>query len=67
MQTKLVLKTLQKYPEFRFTLIAFRTKWVRHDYRCEWIVIKGQPIADKVIRDLDLEGYRFIEGHRLTL
>lgn len=53
-QTKAVMQLLEKKPEFREVLINFRRKWTQKGWYKEQIVIKGQPIADKVIRELDL-------------
>ena len=54
MQTRLVYDTIKKVPSFRYELIAFRKKWISVDYFYTQIIIKGQPISDRVIRDLDL-------------
>lgn len=54
MQTKLVIQTLDKKPEFKQVLINFRKRWTAKSMRHEQIIVKGQPIADKVIKELDL-------------
>ena len=54
-QTKLVIQVMNVIPGYREFLKSFRRKWTYRELSREQIVIKGQPIADKVILDLDLE------------
>lgn len=53
-QTKLVLFTIARFPEFRTFLYNYRRSWISSAHRDTVIIIKGQPIADKVIRELPL-------------
>ena len=53
-QTKLVIKTIEDKPEFKKVVQDFRKRWTYKGFEHEQIVIKGQPIADKVIKELDI-------------
>lgn len=53
-QTKLMIKTMEKNPKFKQFIRDFRKYWTRNSRKHEHIVVKGQFIADKVIRELNL-------------
>lgn len=55
-QCKFLLRIFNKYPRLRSYLHTWRGVWHEEHNRNFSIIILGQPIADKVIRDLDLIG-----------
>lgn len=53
-QTKLVIKTIEEKPEFKKVIKDFRNRWTNKAFQHEQIIVKGQAISDKVIKELDL-------------
>jgi len=54
-QIELIYNTIERFPQFKNVILNFRKNWHKNNYYFERIIIKGQPISDKVIRDMDLE------------
>jgi hypothetical protein len=53
-QFKLVYDTIRKHPGFKYELIALKKVWTHSAFRNYQLVIHGQPIADYVVRNLEV-------------
>lgn len=62
-QSKLFYETLRNDKAFKKLVVQYREHWTEPEFYTEQITIKGQPIADKIIREMDIEGTHSCLSH----